>query len=209
MTTKVAAIYARVSTTDQDADVQVVPLREYVVRRGWALADEHIYVDKGVSGSKESRRGLDGMLEAARRRRIDVVIVWALDRLGRSLKHLVMLAEELGALGVDLVCLTQPIDTTTPAGRLTFAVLGAVAEFERQMCVERVKAGIAKARASGKRLGRPRAHIDAAEVRARLVRGESLRGVARSLGVHHATLVRVLGRERGAESGSPTRPPAA
>lgn len=202
---KVAAIYGRVSTFEQDPDVQVAPLREYAARRGWSLAEDHVYVDRGVSGSKESRAGLDRMLAAVRRRKIDVVCVWALDRLGRSLRHLVLLAEEMGALGVDLVCMTQPIDTTTPAGRLTFAVLGSVAEFERSMCVERVRAGIARARASGKRLGRPRAVLDLDAVRVRLARGESLRGVARSLRLHHATVARAL--TRGAETISGSAPP--
>jgi DNA invertase Pin-like site-specific DNA recombinase len=202
-TSKIAALYARVSTPDQDPGVQIAPLREYVARRGWSLPEELVFTDHGVSGSKETRKSLDLMLEAARRRKIDVIAVWALDRLGRSLRHLVLLAEELGALGVDLVCLTQPIDTTTPTGRLTFSILGAVAEFERQMCIERVRAGIDRARASGKRLGRPRAVVDLEAVRARLTRGESLRGVARSLRLHHATVARAL--TRGAE----TLPPGA
>lgn len=195
---KRVALYARVSTQDQDPDVQLRELRLYVDRRGWTLAAEH--VDHGVSGAKDRRPALDRLLEDVRRRRVDVVLVWALDRLGRSLRHLVVLAGEFDALGVDLVSYTQPIDTTTPAGRLTFAVLAAAAEFERSMIRERVRAGIAKARAKGVRLGRPQARVDVEDVRARLALGDSLRAVARSLGVSHATLGRALGRELVAAS---------
>lgn len=203
-TTKRVAVYARVSTAGQDTALQLDELRRYVERRGWDLAAEH--VDEGVSGGTTRRPGLDELLAAARRRRVDVVLVWALDRLGRSLSHLVGLVDELGSLGVDLVVYTQPIDTTTPTGKLTFQILGAVAEFERSMIRSRVRAGVAKARARGKRLGRPRADLDLELARNRLDAGDSLRKVAALLGVHHATLGRALARERGAES--PSRAPA-
>ncbi len=188
-----AAIYARVSTYDQDPDVQLRELREFVGRRGWELVEE--YVDHGVSGAKDRRPALDRLMEAARRRRVDVIVIWALDRLGRSLRHLVQTADELGALGVDLACYTQSIDTTTPAGRLTFGVLGAVAQFEREMIKERVRAGVAKAKATGKRLGRPPVALDLATARERLARGESLRSVARALNASRATLRRALARQ--------------
>jgi DNA invertase Pin-like site-specific DNA recombinase len=194
-----AAIYARVSTTDQDPDVQLRELRTFAERRGWIVAGE--YVDHGVSGAKDSRPALNQLLTQVRKRKVDVVLVWALDRLGRSLKHLVTTIDEFGSLGVDLACYTQPIDTTTPAGRLTFSVLGAVAEFEREMCRSRVRAGIAKARAEGKRLGRPRTTLDLDAAQERLARGESVRAVARVLGTNHVTLRRALARvEAGTES---------
>lgn len=184
------AVYARVSTHDQDAEVQLRELRTYVKRRGWTLAGE--FVDEGVSGAKDRRPALDRMMVAVRQRRIDVVTVWALDRLGRSLRHLVVTMDEFASLGVDLTCYSQPIDTTSPAGRLTFAVLGAVAEFEREMIRERVRAGLAKAKDSGKRLGRPAKPLDLDRARELLAGGTSFRGAARALSVHPNTLRRAL-----------------
>ena len=152
MKTKRAAIYVRVSTAEQDTGLQETELREYVESRGWCCV---VYRDQGQSGAKNERPALTALLNDLRRRKADVVVVWALDRLARSLKHLLTIAEECRLLGVDLVSLRQNIDTTLPAGRLTFAVLGAVAEFEREMLRERVKAGMAQARRAGKRVGRP------------------------------------------------------
>jgi DNA invertase Pin-like site-specific DNA recombinase len=152
MKTKRAAIYVRVSTAEQGTGLQETELREYVESRGWSCV---VYRDQGQSGAKNDRPALTALLNDLRRRKADVVVVWALDRLARSLKHLLTIAEECRLLGVDLVSLRQNIDTTLPAGRLTFAVLGAVAEFEREMLRERVKAGMAQARRAGKRVGRP------------------------------------------------------
>jgi len=147
-----AAIYVRVSTNDQDTGLQETELKEYVESCGWSCA---VYRDQGLSGAKNERPALTALMNDLRRRKADVVVVWGLDRLARSLKHLLTIAEECRLLGVDLVSLRQNIDTTLPAGRLTFAVLGAVAEFEREMLRERVKAGMAQARRAGKRVGRP------------------------------------------------------
>jgi DNA invertase Pin-like site-specific DNA recombinase len=152
MKTKRAAIYVRVSTAEQDTGLQETELLEYVESRGWCCV---VYRDQGQSGAKNDRPALTALLNDLRRRKADVVVVWALDRLARSLKHLLTIAEECRLLGVDLVSLRQNIDTTLPSGRLTFAVLGAVAEFEREMLRERVKAGMAQARRAGKRVGRP------------------------------------------------------
>jgi len=149
---KRAAIYVRVSTSDQNTDAQETELRQYAESRGWEYV---VYRDKGQSGAKNDRPALNGMLADLRRRKFDVVVVWALDRLARSLKHLLTIAEECRWLGVDLVSLRQNIDTTLPAGRLTFQILGAVAEFERELLRERVKAGMAQAKRSGKHVGRP------------------------------------------------------
>src|ERR1700674_4442839 len=148
---KRAAIYVRVSTVEQETDLQEHELREYCERRGWSYV---VYRDKGQSGANNDRPALTAMMNDLRRRKVDVIVVWALDRLARSLKQLLSIAEECKSVGVDLVSLKQSVDTTLPAGRLTFQVLGAVAEFERQMLRERVKAGMAQAKRSGKHIGR-------------------------------------------------------
>ena len=145
-----AAVYARVSTLDQEPENQLVELRRYVEARGWTAVE---YVDKGVSGSKDRRPALDALIKDAKRRRFDVLVCWRLDRLGRSLKHLVTLLDELQALGVAFVSLQEGIDATTPAGKLQMHILAAIAEFERARIAERVRAGLARARANGRRLG--------------------------------------------------------
>ena len=129
-----AAIYARVSTTDQAVDNQLLELRRYVEARGWTPAE---YVDMGVSGAKDRRPELDRLLADAKRRKFDVLVVWRLDRLGRNLKHLVVLLDELQALGISFVSMGEGIDCTTPAGRLQLHVLAALAEFERGRIQER------------------------------------------------------------------------
>jgi DNA invertase Pin-like site-specific DNA recombinase len=147
-----AAIYVRCSTAEQETDMQETEVREYCDRRGWSYT---VYQDKAQSGAKNDRPALNQMLSDMRRRRFDIVVVWKLDRLARSLKQLLTIGEECRSLGVDLVSLRQNIDTTLPAGRLTFQILGAVAEFERELLRERVKAGMAQARRTGKHVGRP------------------------------------------------------
>lgn len=147
-----AALYVRVSTVDQFTENQRDELERYAAARGWSAT---VFEDRGVSGAKERRAGLDSLLRAARQRKVDVVVVWRLDRLGRSLRHLIWLLDELGTLGVAFVSLGEGIDTSTPAGRLQLHVLGAIAEFERERIRERVRAGLVRARKQGKRLGRP------------------------------------------------------
>src|SRR5215471_9526941 len=151
------AIYARVSTTVQDAGLQTSELRPYVEARGWAAAGE--YVDAGVSGAKDSRPELNRLMLDAKRRRFDVVLVWKLDRFGRSLRHLVNALAELEAVGVAFVSMTDNVDLTTPAGRLMFQVIAAMGEFERELIRERVRAGLRNAQAKGRKLGRPRANL--------------------------------------------------
>jgi DNA invertase Pin-like site-specific DNA recombinase len=152
---KRCAIYGRVSTDGQTTDNQLVALREVAARRGWEVAET--YADHGISGAKgrDKRPGFDRMLKDASRRKFDVVMAWAIDRMGRSLRDLIDTIEHLEATGVDLYLDQQNIDTTTPAGKLLFHVTGAFAEFERSMIRQRVNAGLARARAQGKRLGRP------------------------------------------------------
>jgi len=158
-----AALYARVSTSDQEPENQLGELRRYAEARGWTATE---FVDRGISGAKDRRPALDEMLGAAKRRKFDVLVVWRLDRLGRNLRHLILLLDELSALGVAFVSLAEGIDATTPAGRLQLHVLGAIAEFERARIAERVRAGLERARRQGARLGRPRVKVAHAELRA-------------------------------------------
>src|SRR5436309_528840 len=185
-----AAIYARVSTLDQEPENQLQELRRYVEARGWQGIE---YVDKGVSGAKDRRPALDQVLADARRRRFDVVVCWRLDRLGRNLKHLITLLDELQALGVAFVSLAENIDATTPAGKLQMHILGAIAEFERARIQERVRAGLARARAQGVRLGRPRRRIDPERLSA--VAGLPAREAARRLGIPRSTLQRFMAQK--------------
>lgn len=180
------AVYARVSTFEQNPDNQLQEIRRYVEARGWTVINE--YVDVGVSGAKESRPALAKLVQDAKRRRLDVVVCWRLDRLGRNLKHLITLLDELQALGVGFVSLTEGIDATTPAGKLQMHILGAIAEFERGRIVERVKAGLQRARAQGKRLGRPRALVPTE--RLQRVASLPLDEAARVLGVSRSTVKR-------------------
>src|SRR5947207_3696246 len=182
-----AALYARVSTLDQEPENQLQELRRYVEARGWTARE---YVDQGVSGAKERRPALDELIRDSRRRRFDVLVCWRLDRLGRNLKHLITLLEELQALGVAFVSLAEGIDATTPAGKLQMHILGAIAEFERARIQERVRAGLARARAQGVRLGRPPRRIDPERLAA--VAGLPEREAARKLGIPRSTLQRCL-----------------
>ena len=187
-----AAIYARVSTFDQEPENQLQELRRYVEARGWTGTE---YIDKGVSGAKDSRPALDTLVRDAKRRKFDTLIVWRLDRLGRNLKHLITLLEELQAMGVAFVSLHKGIDATTPAGKLQMHILGAIAEFERARIAERVKAGLARARAQGRQLGRPRLAVGESVLAP--VRGLSVRQAAGKLGVSIATAHRWLQRGNG------------
>ena len=178
-------IYARVSTVDkgQDVELQLCDLRTYADARGWKVFKE--YVDVGQSGSKEQRPAFNQLMEDARKRKVDIVLVWRLDRFGRSLKHLIVSLDELRTLGVGFVSFKESIDFTTATGRLMLHLLGAFAEFEKEIIRERVKAGVAHARAKGKRLGR-RPLIDErllGTVRDMRDKGISIRGISKELGV--------------------------
>ncbi len=176
------AIYARVSTSNhgQDTAVQLRDLVPFIAARGWAVADQ--YIDSGISGSKERRPELDRLMRDAHARKFDAVIVWKFDRFARSVSHLLRALETFNALGIAFVSLSEQMDTTTPAGKLVFTVLGAVAELERSLIVERVKAGLRNARAKGKRLGRPRSIVDVAQIGRLRAQGRSWRKVARVMG---------------------------
>jgi DNA invertase Pin-like site-specific DNA recombinase len=185
-----AAIYARVSTFDQEPENQLVELRRYVTARGWTGEE---FVERGVSGSRDRRPVLDVLVQAARRRQFDVLVCWRLDRLGRNLRHLVILLEELQSLGIAFISLGEGIDCTTPAGKLQLHILAALAEFERERIRERVQAGLERARRQGVRLGRPRRRIDAERLAG--LAGLPLREAARTLGVPRSTLQRWLAQK--------------
>src|SRR5690242_13764418 len=177
------AIYARVSTTNhgQDASLQTRELRQFAEARGWTLAGE--YVDAGISGAKDSRPELNRLMADAHKRRFDVVCVWKFDRFARSVSHLLRALETFQALGIQFVSLSEQLDTSTPTGKMVFTVLGAVAELERSLIAERVRAGVRNARAKGKKLGRPRVIVDADQVAALRAQGDSWPSIARALGV--------------------------
>jgi DNA invertase Pin-like site-specific DNA recombinase len=149
-----AAIYARVSTDDQDPENQVSQLKDYANRMGYDIHD--VYVDKGESGLKDNRPAFNEMLKAMRLRMFDLVLVWKLDRIGRSLQHLLQILQEMQNKNIGFCCLTQNIDTTTAAGKLMFHIIGAFAEFESSLISERTKAGMLRAKLAGKHVGRPR-----------------------------------------------------
>ena len=197
MTTRVA-IYARVSTVNhgQDVSMQTRELRQFAEARGWTVAGE--YIDAGVSGAKDSRPELNRLMADAHKRRFDVVCVWRFDRFARSVSHLLRALETFKALGIDFVSYSEQMDTSTPAGKMVFTVLGAVAELERSLIVERVRAGLRNARAKGKTLGRPRMGVDAAKIGRLRQQGRSIREIADELGMSRSLVHKTLAnRESG------------
>ena len=193
MSNKRAALYVRVSTDAQTVENQTRELRQVAERRGWDVVE--VYSDAGISGAKgrNGRPGLDSMLKDASRRKFDIVMAWAIDRLGRSLIDLLDTIQHLEVCGVDLYLDQQAIDTTTtPMGKLVFQVTGAFAEFERTMIRQRIKAGLKRAVAQGVKLGRPK--IDSTierKVRKQLAKGFGILKVAKSLGIGTGTVQRI------------------
>jgi DNA invertase Pin-like site-specific DNA recombinase len=190
------ALYGRVSTTDkgQDPELQLKDLRAYSKARGWKVFGE--YVDVGESGAKDRRPELDRLMEDARKRRIDGILVWKLDRFGRSLKSLVTTLEELRALGIQFVSYTENLDFSTPAGRAMANLIGVFAEFERDLIRERVRAGIQNAKSKGVRVGR-RPLVDErilSMVRDRKGRGISIRSISKELGLSRSVIHRAVAR---------------
>jgi len=179
------ALYVRVSTVDQHSENQLIELHRYAEARVWTAVD---YVDHGITGTKDSRPALDRLVKDAKRRKFAVLVAWKLDRLGRNLKHLITLLDDLQALGIAFVSLGEGIDATTPAGKLQMHILGAIAEFEPGRIVERVRAGLARAKAHGTRLGRRAYAITPAQFAA--VDHLSLRDAATSLGVSRSVVHR-------------------
>ena len=201
-----AALYARVSTLGhgQDVGLQLEELRLVATQRGWQVVGD--FVDEGISGSKASRPALDKMIEAAKIGQLDVVVVWKLDRLARSLSNLLSLLDDLAAVDVGLVSLRDPgVDTTSPQGRLLLQVMGAFAEFERSLIRERVLAGVDRAKRRGTQLGRPRRDLDLDRVRTMLGEGRTQREIAIALKVPRSSIRRALDR---AGLAGPKTPPA-
>ena len=188
------ALYARVSTKDQDCGLQLDELRRMAERRQVRVVNE--YVDRGVSGTKDRRPALNDLMKHARRRKFDAVWVWRFDRFARSLRHLVTALDEFSALGVDFMSHQEAVDTSTPAGRMLFQIIGAMAEFEREIICERVVAGIQRAKAKGKRLGRPPVDVDPETVIGLRATGLSLRNIAKEVGVSAGTVHKLL-RDQG------------
>jgi DNA invertase Pin-like site-specific DNA recombinase len=185
------AIYARVSTTNgQSPEMQLSDLREYASRRGWEVFAE--YVDNGVSGAKESRPELNRLMADAHRRHFDVVLCWKIDRFGRSLKHLVNALADLDSYGIAFVSLRDNLDLSTPSGRLMFQIIGAMAEFERSLIQERVRAGLRNAKLKGKILGRPPLALDCSRIARLRASGASIRTISAQLGVSASTVHKTL-----------------
>lgn len=196
---KRVCIYVRVSTDGQTVENQIRELRQIVERRGWQIVET--YSDAGISGAKgrDKRPGLDQMLKDASRRKFDVAMAWAIDRLGRSLVDLLATVQHLEACGVDLFLEQQAIDTTTPAGKLMFQVCGAFAEFERSMIRQRVRAGLKRAVAQGKQLGRPQVAPELErKARKLLGRGHGILKVAKLAGLGTGTVHRIAREMRAA-----------
>jgi len=186
------ALYARVSTTQQDPDVQLLELRTLATTRGWRVIGE--YVDAGISGASTSRPELSRLLADAHRGRFAGILVWRLDRLGRSLRHLVTVVEDLLARGIEVISATEPhMDSTTPTGRLLRNIFASVAEYEREMIRERVIAGLRKAKASGKRIGRPRTVLNRLRIERLREEGLSWRKVSRTMGLPKSTVYQYRG----------------
>ena len=184
------AIYARVSTTDQSTESQLLDLRRYVSERSWNIFKE--YVDEGISGTKDSRPALNELMNDAKKRRFDVVLVWRFDRFARSTKHLILALEEFRNLGIDFVSYQENIDTSSPLGSAIFTIISAVAQLERDIIAERVKAGLRRAKENGKKLGRPRASVDTEKIHWLRSKGLSLRAIAQHTGISHTKVAKFL-----------------
>ena len=180
-------LYARVSTTNgQSPEMQLAELREYSARRGWEIFRE--YVDQGVSGSKESRPELNRLMADAHHRHFDIVLCWKVDRFGRSLRHLVNALADLDSYGIAFVSLRDNLDLSTPSGRLMFQIIAAMAEFERSLIQERVRAGLRNAKLKGKILGRPRRIVSGDEMTRLRAQGASFREIAKAVGASPGTV---------------------
>jgi DNA invertase Pin-like site-specific DNA recombinase len=186
---KRAGLYLRVSTVDQHPETQLLDLRQMAAQRGYEIVQE--YTDR-ISGAKARRPGLDELMRDAKRGRFDVVLIWACDRIARSTRHLLEVLDELNRLGVEFVSFREQIDTGGPLGRAIVVIIGAIAELERSLIVERVRAGMRRARLDGQRIGRAPLVLDSAAIQQDRQRGQSLREIARGHKISTATVQRVL-----------------
>ncbi len=184
------ALYARVSTDGQDPEVQLAALRAHVAQRGWELVEE--FVDRGFSGARERRPALDRLMRAAWTGQFQAVLVWRFDRFARSVKHLITALEVFRTLKINFISLQEQFDTSTPIGQAMFTIIGAMAQLERDIIRERVKAGLERAKARGVRLGRPRAIVDTRELASLKLEGRSLNEIARRLRCSRSTVRRQM-----------------
>jgi DNA invertase Pin-like site-specific DNA recombinase len=187
---KRVAIYARVSTKDQSVDMQLHDLERYARERGFVIFG--IYKDNGVSGTKETRPALSELMNDAKKRKFDTVLVWRFDRFARSTKHLVTALYEFRNLGIDFISYQENIDTSSPLGEAIFTIISAMSKLERDIIAERVKGGLRKARANGKQLGRPTGNIDIDKVIEYKEQGRSIREIAKEMGIHRSKVERTL-----------------
>ncbi|MFQ5684573.1 MAG: recombinase family protein [Candidatus Binatia bacterium] len=194
-------IYGRVSTADkgQDPELQLGPLREYALAREWTIYRE--YVDHGISGAKERRPALDQLMDDAKRRLFDVVVVWRFDRFARSTRHMINALHEFRHLGIAFVSYQENLDTSSPLGEAMFTIIGAMAQLERDITRERVKAGVARARARGKKLGRPQKVFHRDQVEQLRAGGLSFRQIGKRLRISPA-LALTLSRNEQKDSTS-------
>ena len=199
------AIYARVSTTKQKTELQLIELRDYVKRSKWEIYKE--YIDEGYSGANTKRPAFIKMMAEARQKKFDVLLVWKFDRLSRSMRDLINTISEIESLGLDFISYENQIDTSTPSGKLVFHVIGSVAEFERDIIRERVRAGLANAKRKGKRLGRPpqpKIKRDAAKKLRQ--KGKSFRSIARTLSVSEGSIRNWLKKQKTFPNPSSAKP---
>jgi len=190
MKSKRVALYARVSTLNhgQDPEVQLHELRAYCERRGFEIVGE--YVDRGISGSRDQRPALDKLMAVCRRRLVDAVVVYRYDRFARSLRQLVNALEEFRSLGIDFISIHEGVDTSTPNGRLVFGIFASIAEFERELIRDRVRSGLAAAKAKGKRIGRPRVAVDVLRIASLRREGRSWAEITAETGISKGTAQR-------------------
>jgi DNA invertase Pin-like site-specific DNA recombinase len=203
---KRAALYLRVSTVDQRPETQLYDLRQLAGQRGWAIVEE--YVDHGVSGTRVKRPALDRLMHDAARGRFQVVVVWACDRLARSTKHFLEVLDELNRLGIEFVSLRENLDTGGPLGRAVIVIVSAIAELERSLIVERVRAGMRRAKLEGRRIGRRPLEVDYRQLRIdREQLGYSLKKIAKLHGISKTSVARLL-KQGGPQGVAPAAPQA-
>tara|TARA_B100000315_G_C14447525_1_gene527543 strand:+ start:381 stop:992 length:612 start_codon:yes stop_codon:yes gene_type:complete len=188
-----AAIYCRVSTTDQNTDMQLQDLRKFAKDRGVSIYQE--YIDNGISGSIKKRPALDNLMADANKKKFDVILVWRFDRFARSSRHLVEALHAFRHLGIDFISYNENIDTGSPLGEAMFTIVSAMAQLERDIIRERVKAGLKTARNKGTRLGRPRALVDKEKIIKMQNNGDSVREIAKCMDVSIATISRLLNKK--------------
>jgi DNA invertase Pin-like site-specific DNA recombinase len=188
---KRAVLYARVSTGDQNCDTQLLDLRQLAEQRGFAITET--YIDHGISGARAKRPGLDQLMADARRGKVDVLLIWSFDRLARSVRHLIEVLDELSKLGIEFISFREAIDTSAALGRALIVIIGAIGELERNLIIERVRAGMRRARLEGRHIGRRPLELDREAIVRDRGRGLSLGELARTYRASRTTIRRVLG----------------